>query len=272
MPLVARALDEDLGAGDVTSEALIDADALGEAIVEARQPLRVCGLPVAAAVFQAVDASLAVEHVAREASDVETGPLLRVAGNLRAILAGERTALNFLMRMCGVATWTRRFAAELGDLPCRVVDTRKTLPGWRCLDKYATAVGGAENHRRGLYDALLLKDTHRAALGDVAEAFRRARRNAPSHLRIQVEVESERDAAAAVEAGADWLLLDNCDLATLERIAQRFGKRALLEASGGVRLDSLRAIAETGVARVSIGALTHSAPAADVALELAERR
>jgi len=272
MPLIRRALDEDLGSGDVTSEALIDVEARGEAIVEAREPLRVCGLPVAAAVFRATDPDLNVEVVVAEAAHLKGGPLLRVSGALRSILAAERTALNFLMRLCGVATWTQRFVAELEGLPCRVVDTRKTLPGWRSLDKYATAVGGAENHRHGLYDALLIKDTHRTAVGDVAEAFRRARQNAPSYLRIQVEVENERDAEVAVEAGADWLLLDNCDLATLGRIAQRFGKHVLLEASGGVRLETLRAIAETGVQRVSIGALTHSAPAADVALELVARR
>jgi nicotinate-nucleotide pyrophosphorylase (carboxylating) len=271
MPLVARALEEDLGSGDVTSEALIEPGARGEALVEARAPLRVCGLPVAEAVFHSVDPDLALDRCAQEGSDVEPRSLMRVAGNLRSILAAERTALNFLMRMCGVASWTRRFVSEIEGLACRVVDTRKTLPGWRSLDKYATAIGGAENHRHGLYDALLIKDNHRAAVGGAAEAFRRARERAPSYLRIQIEVESEAEAAAAVEAGADWLLLDNCSHDTLRRIARRFGKRALLEASGGIGLDTLRACAETGVQRVSIGALTHSAPASDVALELVAR-
>ncbi len=271
MPLVARALEEDLGSGDVTSEALIDARARGDAVVEARQPLRVCGLPMAEAVFRSVDPDLTLERCAEDGADVEPGPLLRVGGNLRSILSAERTALNFLMRMCGVASWTRRFVSEIEGLSCRVVDTRKTLPGWRSLDKYATAVGGAENHRHGLYDALLIKDNHRAAVGGVAEAFRRARERAPSHLRIQIEVESEAEAAVAVEAGADWLLLDNCAHDTLRRIARRFGKHVLLEASGGVSLATLRACAETGVQRVSIGALTHSAPACDVALELVAR-
>lgn len=267
-PLISLALAEDLGAGDATSQAVIPDAMNASARIEARAPLRVCGLPVATAVFQMVDPSLRVEAEIAEGSDTEARPMLRIHGSLRAILAGERTALNFLGRLCGIATLTRRYCAEIEGLDCRVVDTRKTLPGWRSLDKYATAVGGAENHRMGLYDALLLKDNHLATSGGAAEAFRRARGNAPSHLRIQVEVESEADADAAIAAGADWLLLDNCDLDTLTAVAKRHGDTALLEASGGVNLDRVRAIAATGVHRVSVGALTHSAIAADVALEI----
>ncbi len=268
-PLLELALAEDLGPGDVTSTLLLSADARGQARLEAREPVVVCGLPVAAAVFHALDPALEVRAEVEEGASVAAGSvLLRLSGSLRSILAAERTALNFLGRLCGIATGTRRYVETVAHTRCRIVDTRKTLPGWRALDKYATAVGGAENHRMGLYDALLIKDNHRAAAGGAAAAYKRARARAPAHLRIQVEVESEAEAEAALEAGADWLLLDNCDLDTLRRMVERFGNRALLEASGGVTLDNVRAVAETGVHRVSIGALTHSVVAADVALEV----
>ena len=271
LPLVDLALAEDLGPGDVTSEAVIPVTAQGEAHIEARQPLVVCGLPVAEATLRRVAGEFELQRTAAEGDTVEAGPLLRIRGPLRAILTAERTALNFLGRMCGVATLTRRFSDAVADLRCRIVDTRKTLPGWRILDKYATAVGGAENHRRGLYDALLLKDNHLAVAGGVAKAYGLARAHAPPHLRIQIEVESETEAAAAVAAGADWLLLDNCSCETLRSIAREFGDRTTLEASGGITLDTVREIAATGVHRVSIGALTHSAPSADVALEITSR-
>jgi nicotinate-nucleotide pyrophosphorylase (carboxylating) len=267
--LLELALAEDLGAGDATSTAVIPEHARAVAVVEAREALVACGLPIAEAVFEAVDPELRVRREVGE-GEARDGrlPLLRVEGSLRSILAAERTALNFLGRLCGIATLTRRYVQAIEDLACRVVDTRKTLPGWRVLDKYATAVGGADNHRSGLYDALLIKDNHLRAAGGVAAAVAAARARAPRHLRLQVEVESEADAAAAVEAGAEWLLLDNCSLDELRRIARRFRERAVLEASGGVMLATIRAVAETGVHRVSIGALTHSAPASDVALEI----
>jgi nicotinate-nucleotide pyrophosphorylase (carboxylating) len=267
--LLELALAEDLGPGDVTTPLVLAEDAQGRARIEARQPLVVCGLPIAAAVFEAVDRGLRFESARREGEQADPGePLARVSGNLRAILAAERTALNFLGRMCGVASAARRFAAAVEGTGARVVDTRKTLPGWRALDKYATAVGGALNHRAGLYDGILLKDNHVALAGGVALAVKTARAGAPAGMRIQVEVESEADAVAAVEAGADFLLLDNCTLPQLRAIAARVGDRALLEASGGVRIENVREIAETGVRRISIGWLTHSAPAADVALEI----
>jgi len=270
LPLVDRALAEDLGTGDVTSNAVIAANASGEAVVEARQALVACGIAVAEAVFASVDPSLELTREWTEGEAVERDlPLLRVRGNLRSILAAERTALNFLGRLCGIATLTRRYALAVEGTGCRVVDTRKTLPGWRALDKYATAVGGAENHRMGLYDAVLLKDNHLAAAGGVTAAVKAARACVPAHVQIQVEVESAEQAEEALAAGAAWLLLDNRSVEELRALAARFRERAVLEASGRVTLDSVRAIAETGVHRVSIGALTHSAPAADVALEVA---
>jgi nicotinate-nucleotide pyrophosphorylase (carboxylating) len=268
--LVERALDEDLGPGDVTSALVVPRDAEAPGVIEARQNLVLCGVPVARAVFEAIEPRLAFEPAAEDGDPLAPGAVIaRVSGPLRALLAGERTALNFLMRMCGIATATRRYVDAVAGTGAEIVDTRKTLPGWRALDKYATAVGGARNHRVGLYDGILLKDNHVAFAGGVVPAVKAALAAAPAGLRVQVEVESEEDAQAAVDAGADFLLLDNCSLDVLARIASRLRGVALLEASGGVHLQNVRAVAETGVQRISIGALTHSAPAADVALELA---
>lgn len=269
LPLLERALAEDIGSGDVTSNAVIAEDALGEALVVAREALVVCGLDVAEAAFAAVDPSLAVTREWNEGEARErTLPLLRVHGSLRSILVAERTVLNFLGRLCGIATFTRRFVHAVEGTGCRVVDTRKTLPGWRALDKYATAVGGADNHRMGLYDAVLIKDNHIAAAGSVTAAVRAVLASVAPHLRVQVEVESAAQAEEAIAAGAEWLLLDNRSVGELRTLAKRFRDHALLEASGGVTLESVRAIAETGVHRVSVGALTHSAPSADVALDV----
>ena len=268
-PLLELALAEDIGPGDVTTPLVIPPDCTGSAVIEARQPLVVCGIQIAEAVFAEIDPQLTFE--ARTCDGARTGEgdgLAVVSGALRSILVAERTALNFLGRLCGVASWTRRFVEAVEGTGARIVDTRKTLPGWRALDKYATAVGGALNHRSGLYDGILLKDNHSARAGGVALAVKTARAAAPAGLRMQVEVESEDDAVAAVEAGADFLLLDNRPPAELKRIAARLAGRAVLEASGGIVLGNVRRVAETGVQRISIGALTHSAPGADVALEI----
>ena len=268
-PLLELALAEDIGPGDVTTPLVIPPDRTGSAVIEARQPLVVCGIQIAEAVFAEIDPQLTFE--ARTCDGARTGEgdgLAVVSGALRSILVAERTALNFLGRLCGVASWTRRFVEAVEGTGARIVDTRKTLPGWRALDKYATAVGGALNHRSGLYDGILLKDNHIALAGGVALAVKTARAAAPAGLRMQVEVESEDDAVAAVEAGADFLLLDNRPPEELRRIAARLAGRAVLEASGGVVLGNVRRVAETGVQRISIGALTHSAPGADVALEI----
>jgi len=268
-PLLELALVEDLGGGDITSVLTIPELADGEAVVEARQSLVVCGMAVAEAVFEAVDPSVTFAAEARDGELRTAGePVARVFGPMRSLLAAERSALNFLQRLCGVATLARQFVDAVAGTGCRIADTRKTLPGWRALDKYATAVGGAVNQRGGLFDGILLKDNHVAAAGGTATAVKAALAGAPAGLRVQVEVESEEEAVAAVDAGADFLLLDNCDVPALRRIVARVGGRALLEASGGVTLETVRAVAETGVQRISVGALTHSAPAADLALEL----
>jgi nicotinate-nucleotide pyrophosphorylase (carboxylating) len=273
LELVDRALSEDVGAGDVTSALVLDGDARLEAVLEARAPLVVCGLRVADAVLRRFEPSIEVCAALVEGARAAPGqPLLHVAGPARAVLAAERTALNFVGRMAGVATLTARFVERVAGTGAVIVDTRKTLPGWRVLDKYAVAVGGGVNHRAGLFDAVLIKDNHVAAAGGVGRAVKAALAGVPAHLWIQVEVESEAEAEEAVAAGARALLLDNLDLETLRAVAARFRERALLEASGGLTLENVRAIAETGVHRISVGALTHSAPCADVALEAAPRR
>jgi nicotinate-nucleotide pyrophosphorylase (carboxylating) len=243
---------------------------VGHGVLEAREDLVVCGLPVAEAVCRAVDPALVLTPRAAEGASVVAGSIIAdLRGPLRALLCAERTALNFLMRLCGVASLARRYVEEVAGTGCEIVDTRKTLPGWRTLDKYAVATGGATNHRAGLYDGILLKDNHLAVAGGALPALKAALAAAPAGLRVQLEVESEADAVAAVEAGADFLLLDNCPPPVLRAIAERLAGRAVLEASGGVSLANVREVAETGVHRVSIGALTHSAPAADLALEIA---
>jgi nicotinate-nucleotide pyrophosphorylase (carboxylating) len=271
LPLLESALEEDIGPGDLTGELLIPAPARGRARIEARQTLRVCGLEIAAAVFEHLDPELRVSVLHRDGETVPPGSdLLRVEGALRPILAGERLALNFLGRLCGVATFTHHFTDAIKGTGVTLADTRKTIPGWRHLDKYATAVGGAVNQRIGLYDAILIKENHIEACGGVKAAFEAARSRADAEISIQVEVRHEGEAREALDAGADFLLLDNWSTADLARVVPQLRHRARLEASGGIHLGNVRAYAETGVDRISIGALTHSAPAADVALEIAK--
>jgi nicotinate-nucleotide pyrophosphorylase (carboxylating) len=269
MPLLRLAIREDLGSGDATTPIVVEAGRRGAARIEAREALVVCGLAVAEAVFRALDPAVSFSSSRCDGDRASAGePVAAVSGDLRALLAAERTALNFLGHLCGVATPTQRFVEAVAGTGACIVDTRKTLPGWRLLEKYATAVGGAVNHRVGLFDGILLKDNHLAIAGGVEPALRAARAAAPAGRRIQVEGGSEADALAAVEAGADFLLLDNRSPEELERFVKRVAGRALLEASGGVRLENVRAIAATGVDRISIGALTHSAPCADLAMEM----
>ena len=273
LPLLERALAEDLGSGDVTSNACLPAELVVEAEIEARSALVVCGLEVAAACFRAVDPRLEIALLRRDGEYV-TGmaPLVRIAGSARSLFAGERIALNFLGRLCGVASLTRRYVEAVSGTGARILDTRKTLPGWRALDKYAVAVGGGTNHRFGLYDAVLIKDNHIAAAGGVGAAVKAARASAAPHLAVQVEVESLAQAEEALQAGANMLLLDNRTPDELREYVARFGERVSLEASGGVNLANVRDVAQSGVHRISIGALTHSASAADVALEVRTRK
>ena len=269
--LVTMALREDMASGDPTTEAVIPADARGVAHIVARQGLRVSGMAPAQACFTQVDPGLIFEGRAVDGETLEAGDVVAaVAGSLRSILAAERCALNFLQRLCGVATWTARHVAEAAGTGCRVADTRKTLPGWRVLDKAAVRHGGGVNHRHHLADGLLIKDNHVAAAGGVAAAVAAARRQAHHLLKVEVEVDTFDQLDEALAAGADCILLDNMTPAQVSEALRVVAGRAFVEASGGIDLKTLAAFAATGVPQVALGALTHSAPAADVALDVIE--
>jgi len=265
---VLAALAEDIGAGDVTTEATVPENALGTAELLVKEPGVVCGLRAAESTFRALDPDIRFEALANDGDVIDEPPALvaRVAGSERAILTGERVALNFLGRLSGIATLTRRYVEAVDGTGAAVLDTRKTTPGLRALEKHAVAVGGGRNHRFGLDDAVLVKDNHLRAAGSVADAVRLVR--AASDLPIEVECETLTQVAEALEAGVDAILLDNMTLAELREAVALTAGRVRLEASGGVSLDTIRAIAETGVDEISVGALTHSARSLDVSLEL----
>jgi nicotinate-nucleotide pyrophosphorylase (carboxylating) len=270
--IIETALAEDLGTGDVTSLATIPAEQAGVADLVARAPGVVAGLPVASDVFAAASGcSLAFEEKVRDGAVVARGDVLAtVAGPTRAILAAERTALNLLCRMSGVATHTRAWVDALAGTKARVLDTRKTTPGLRILEKYAVRAGGGTNKRMGLYDVAMIKDNHKIAAGGLTAAFRRVRAAFPE-VPVQVEVTTVAEAVEAVEAGADFLLCDNMPPPLLRSVVAAVGDRAELEATGGLTLDRVREFAETGVDYLSVGALTHSSPILDIALDLRSR-
>jgi nicotinate-nucleotide pyrophosphorylase (carboxylating) len=267
---VAAALEEDLGsAGDVTTDSVVPESALAQGHFVARRALVLAGLPVAREVYRVLDPTLRFDALCEDGERVAADrPVARVRGTARAILRGERTALNFLARMSGIATAARAAVDEVRGTGARILDTRKTAPGLRLLDKYAVAVGGASNHRMGLYDAVLIKDTHLGAGLTIAEAVRRAVRSGRAARDVTVEVRDVEQLGQAIEAGAGRALLDNMDLAEIGRAVRLARGRIELEVSGGLRPGGLRRVAETGVDFLSLGWLTHSAPAADLALEL----
>jgi nicotinate-nucleotide pyrophosphorylase (carboxylating) len=266
--LVARALAEDIGDGDVTAAATIPADARAKAEIFQKAPGVVYGIGYAEEAFLALDPGARVVAECPEGVWHAAGsPVLYVRGNARALLAAERTALNFLGRLSGVATLTARCVREIEGTGARILDTRKTTPGLRMAEKAAVYFGGGTNHRIGLFDEVLIKENHAAAAGGVGEAVRGARAARPD-LPVEVEVRDLAELEEALEAGAPRIMLDNMDLATMRAAVERTAGRASLEASGGVTLESLRRIAETGIDFISIGALTHSAPALDLSLIL----
>jgi nicotinate-nucleotide pyrophosphorylase (carboxylating) len=271
--LIDWALREDLDeAGDVTSAALIAETQLGRADFIARQEGVLAGLPAVQLVLERLDPRLRLEMFVADGSPLQAGTRLATAsGPMRSILTAERTSLNFLQRLSGVATLTRRFVAAVAGLPGKILDTRKTTPGWRLLDKYAVRMGGGTNHRLGLFDGMLIKDNHLAALaGDIATAVARARAASAGRLPVEVEVDSLEQLDRALACQPDLVLLDNFTLADMHEAVRRRNARApglLLEASGGITLASVRSFAETGVDRLSVGALTHSAQALDIALD-----
>jgi nicotinate-nucleotide pyrophosphorylase (carboxylating) len=274
--LIDLALAEDLGSvGDVTSQAIIPAESEGRAVFVVRVPGVVAGLPAAAMVCSAVGTRLHFDFLVADGKAVSPGErLARVSGPMRGILAAERTALNFLQRLSGVATRTRRFVEAVDGRSARILDTRKTTPGWRLVEKYAVRCGGGFNHRAGLYDAILIKDNHLAALGGdfttVAAALEAFRKSSGQHLPVVIEVDSLQQLEKALTCLPDVVLLDNMKPDILREAVQRrnvLAPSVQLEASGGVNLSTVAAVADTGVDRISVGELTHSAPALDIALD-----
>jgi nicotinate-nucleotide pyrophosphorylase (carboxylating) len=270
--MIRAALAEDVGPGDATTLATVPADAVAGAVMVAREPLVVCGLPLAEAVFRELSDKLVLTSPTQDGRRAARGEaLLTIRGPARAILTGERVALNFMQRLSGVATLTARYVAAVAGTGVQILDTRKTTPGWRLLEKHAVQCGGGANHRMGLFDWILIKDNHLAALrherpNAVAAAVQRARAGFPK-LAVEVEADTLEQAAQACAAGADFILLDNMSDENMRAAVRQIGGRAKTEASGGVNLATVRAIAETGVDFISVGALTHSAPAVDIALD-----
>jgi nicotinate-nucleotide pyrophosphorylase (carboxylating) len=267
---VADTLAEDLGsAGDITSAAVIPADARFTGVMDSRDSIVVAGLPIAEAFFRAIDPEARIEKLIGEGEKAEPGTdLMRLSGNARALLTAERSALNTVQHLSGIATLTRRYVDAIEGTGAILLDTRKTIPGLRVLEKYATRMGGAQNHRMGLWDAAMIKDNHVAVAGSVGEAVRRA--VAAGIERIIVEVDRFDQIAPALDAGATHLLLDNMGPAALREAVAEVAGRVPTEASGGVTLETIRAIAETGVTYVSVGRITQSAPAADIGLDFSK--
>ncbi|KFL46185.1 carboxylating nicotinate-nucleotide diphosphorylase [Sphingobium xenophagum] len=262
-------LSEDLGSGDVTSRVSVPASARFSAVLAARQPIVVAGLQLAAAFFGKLDPEVAIEFLVQDGDNVAAGqPLMRIAGSAQLMLAAERSALNTLQHLTGIATVTRSYAEAIAGTDCVLLDTRKTIPGLRAIEKYAAKVGGARNHRMRLDDGILIKDNHIAAAGSIVEAVKAAKA-ANTGLEVQVEVDGIEQIEPALMAGADRLLCDNMSPAKLKEAVALVGGRVPIEASGGVRLDTIREIASTGVDFVSVGRITQSAPAADIGLDYA---
>jgi len=271
--LAKSALNEDKAWQDVTTAALVPPDQKGRGVIIAGEAGVLAGLPMAETVFKMVDPSLQWRPLTAEGSRLSPGQeVARIEGPLAAILRGERAALNYLTHLSGVATATARLVAAIGGLPVGIRDTRKTTPGLRTLEKYAVRVGGGQNHRLTLADAVLIKDNHLAALRarglGIAEALRLARQQAPAGMRVQIEVTTIDEARQALEAGAEELLLDNMPPQDMRRVVEIARGRAVLEASGGITLENVRRVAETGVDYISAGAITHSARALDMSLEM----
>ena len=271
--LIAQALVEDLGGGDVTTEALIPETQQGKASIIAKARGIIAGVEIAKQVFLKVDPKLKMDILMKDGTEVKPGDVIsRIEGKTLSILKAERTALNFLQHISGIASETARYVEAVKGLPVNITDTRKTTPGLRTLEKYAVRIGGGKNHRMHLGDGILIKDNHLAALRDhglsIKEVIARARQKAPPEMKIEIEVKTTKEAIEAAKAGADIIMLDNMNIEDMRQTVQLIKGRALIEASGGITLENARAVAETGVDRISIGALTHSPKALDISLEL----
>ena len=270
--VIINALKEDIGSGDVTTSSLIPDDNVSEAVFISKEDLVIAGLPFAERVFQLVDKSLKLKTLKREGSRVRAGSVAaRIRGKTKSLLVAERTALNLLQRVSGIATLTADYVKAVKGLTVKITDTRKTAPGLRFFDKYAVRTGGGNNHRCGLFDGVLIKDNHIAAAGGIGKAVKLARSNVHHLLKVEVEVKNIPELKEALTAGADVIMLDNMSVGKIKKavsIIQSKDPDVIIEASGNINLENVRRIAETGVDMVSIGALTHSAPAVDISLEI----
>ena len=267
--LIRDALDEDIGAGDLATMATISAESRGTGLFRAKKDGVVAGLVLLDRIFYFIDHRVEVRLRTKDGAEVKEGTVVAEAvGPVRALLLAERTALNFLQRLSGNATLTRRYVEAVKDFSCKVLDTRKTTPGLRTLEKYAVRMGGGMNHRIGLYDAALVKDNHIEATGSIAEAVKAVRRHAPFMAKVEVEASSLKQVQEAIDAGADVIMLDNMTLAQMTEAVKLVNKRAGVEASGGITLENIRQVAATGVDYISSGALTHSAPVVDFNMKI----
>jgi len=265
--IVRTALEEDIGLGDITTEVTIAPGTAARAELVAKEDFTLAGIDVAARVFTMLDADVAFEKLLEDGQQIKRGDVLAwIKGSAAVLLQGERVALNLLQRMSGIATMTAAFVREVEGTGAVIVDTRKTVPGLRALDKYSVRMGGGRNHRIGLFDGVLIKENHVAAAGGVGVAIRRARQKLPHTLKIEIETRNFDEVGEALAAGADIIMLDNMSLDEMSEAVARIDKKALVEASGGVNLESVRGIAETGVDIISVGALTHSVRGADISM------
>jgi len=271
--IIERALAEDIGSGDVTTRSTIDPEAEGDAVIVAKEDFVLAGYETFLSVFLALDPSIdySVDYV--DGDKVEKGAtIVGIGGPLRVLLTGERVALNLLQRMCGIATLTAKYVEAVKGTNTVILDTRKTTPGLRVLEKYAVTVGGGKNHRTGLYDGILIKDNHIAAAGGIKKAVKAARERAPHTLKVEVECETLADVKEALTAKADMIMLDNMDLKAMKEAVGFIKGRVLVEASGNMGIERVRSVARTGVDFISVGALTHSAPAVDISMKVKGRR
>lgn len=267
--LIKLALSEDIGPGDITTDYLIDENAMGNGFIVAKEPLVLAGIELAQKVFLTLDSNMEFASEFRDGDRVGKGiTILEMKGGLRSLLKGERTALNFLQRLSGIATNVRAYVDELGDAKVRLVDTRKTIPGWRALEKYAVRVGGALNHRMALYDGVLIKDNHIAACGSIDQAVNTIRRYVSHLVKIEVEVSNFDELQEAIKTRADVIMLDNMSVDQVREAVGIVDGRALVEVSGSVTIDELKVLSDTGVDIISSGALTHQAQAVDLSMRI----
>lgn len=267
--IIDTALAEDIGAGDITTDAIVGPGQRGVGVMVAKQPFFVAGLDVAQRVFLRLDPETAFQTDYRDGDYINTGKtVMTIDGKLRTLLTGERTALNFLQRLSGIATQTRGYVQEMENLTVRLTDTRKTTPGLRILEKQAVRAGGAHNHRMGLYDAVLIKDNHIVAAGGIRNAVEKVRSRISHLTKIEVEVADFEELEAALAAGVDVIMLDNMCIEDIKKAVEIIDKKALVEVSGGVTKENLKALAETGVDVISSGALTHSAKSVDISMRI----